>query len=116
MINAGIGFRIHGSVHHSIGSLLPEEGAAPTFAQLCIYDSDHELQNRLGAVPNFRLNPVILSGLQQMLHEHNPFVRDIKRAAAEGGSEGCLIIREGVICVLCSFQLQQSLQSLDSCQ
>jgi len=49
-INTGRGpyiFRINGVVHHRIGSLIPEEGNRPQYAQLYIYDTENEVQNRL---------------------------------------------------------------------
>src|SRR5436189_217331 len=39
-------FRIHGQIYHCIGSLLPDDGCSPTFAQLYIYDTEHENRNR----------------------------------------------------------------------
>ncbi|PKY52677.1 hypothetical protein RhiirA4_326788, partial [Rhizophagus irregularis] len=39
-------FQIHGQVYHRIGSLLPEVGHSPMFAQLYIYDTEHENENR----------------------------------------------------------------------
>jgi len=50
LINTGRGpyiFRINGVVHHRIGSLIPEEGNRPQYAQLYIYDAENEVQNRL---------------------------------------------------------------------
>lgn len=41
-------FKINGVVHHRIGSLIPQRGTKPKFAQLYIYDTEHETQNRLG--------------------------------------------------------------------
>ncbi|CAG8495302.1 12495_t:CDS:2 [Cetraspora pellucida] len=39
---AGIySFRIHDEMYHSIGTILPDDGAAPQFAQLYIYDTEH---------------------------------------------------------------------------
>lgn len=43
-------FRLHGQTYHSIGSLLPEPGAPPKFAQLYIYDTENETENRLNAL------------------------------------------------------------------
>lgn len=40
-------FKINGVVHHRIGTLLPHHGTRPKFAQLYIYDTDHEPQNGL---------------------------------------------------------------------
>ena len=39
-------FRLHGQTYHSIGSLLPEPGVPPKFAQLYIYDTENETKNR----------------------------------------------------------------------
>ena len=43
-------FRLHGQTYHRIGSLLPEEGAPPKFAQLYIYDTANENENRARAL------------------------------------------------------------------
>lgn len=51
-VNQGRGpycFKIHGQNYHRIGSLLPDEGSTPKFAQLYIYDTEHEVQNRMNA-------------------------------------------------------------------
>ena len=65
-----------------------------------IFDSNHELQHCLDVVPSFSLDPAILRQLQEMMHEHTPYVQQFKYAAAEGAPTGCLIIREGMpICV-----------------
>ncbi|XP_019195688.1 PREDICTED: uncharacterized protein LOC109189535 [Ipomoea nil] len=43
-------FRLSGQNYHLMGSLLPEEGKAPHFAQLYIYDTANEKNNRVNAV------------------------------------------------------------------
>lgn len=43
-------FRLHGQTHHKIGSLLPENNAPPKFAQLYIYDTQNETENRVAAL------------------------------------------------------------------
>jgi len=51
-INKGHGpyvFRMHGRNYHHIGTLLPEEGSKPRWAQLYIYDTENEVQNRISA-------------------------------------------------------------------
>ena len=51
-INKGKGpyvFRLHGQNYHHIGTLLPEEGNKPRFAQLYIYQTENEVQNRIDA-------------------------------------------------------------------
>lgn len=40
-------FILSGQNYHRIGSLLPPEGKTPKFAQLYIYDTHNELQNRM---------------------------------------------------------------------
>ena len=66
-------FRIHGSIYHRIGSLTPSLNSTPKFAQLYIYDTDHEIDNRL---LNFSgLDKTILLQLQKEMHEVNPYVK-----------------------------------------
>ena len=65
-------FRIHGEMYHRIGTLLPDFEIQPQFAQIYIYDTDHEVENRLNIIPN--LDSTILAELQQMLHDINPYV------------------------------------------
>jgi hypothetical protein len=48
--NSGRGppnIRIQGQTCHRMGSLLPKPGDPPKFAQLYIYDTENEIQNRL---------------------------------------------------------------------
>ena len=42
-------FCMGGQNYHSIGSLLPNAGSQPKFAQLYIFDTDNEISNRLQA-------------------------------------------------------------------
>ncbi|RGB32558.1 hypothetical protein C1646_626032, partial [Rhizophagus diaphanus] len=71
-------FHIHGEMYHRIGSLLPNSETQPQFAQIYIYDTDHEIQNRLNIMP--RLDPIILGELQQMLHDINSYVNQFRQA------------------------------------
>jgi hypothetical protein len=51
------------------------------FAQLYIYDTDHELDNRF---KNFNeLDKNILKRLQELMHRHNPYVKFFKQIALE---------------------------------
>ena len=43
-------FRLHGQNYHLIGSLMPLDGEKPKFAQLYIYDTDNEVNNRVESV------------------------------------------------------------------
>ena len=71
-------FRIHGQVYHLIGSLLPESGHPPMFAQLYIYDTEHENENRHSIMRD--LNDNTLLCLQNMLDECNPYVKNFRQA------------------------------------
>ena len=49
-INDGCGppqFILSGQNYHHIGSLLPDKGSSPKFAQLYIYDTENETTNRV---------------------------------------------------------------------
>jgi len=70
-------FRIHGEMYHRIGTLLPDSETQPQFAQIYIYDTNHEIQNRSNIIPG--LDPVILAELQQMLHDINPYVNKFRQ-------------------------------------
>ncbi|KAI5386607.1 hypothetical protein KIW84_072948 [Lathyrus oleraceus] len=39
--------RLHGQTFHRIGTMLPEIGQPPKYAQLYIFDTDNEIQNRM---------------------------------------------------------------------
>jgi hypothetical protein len=43
-------FRINGQIHHRIGSLLPENGQSPQYAELYIFDTKNEIENRIKAL------------------------------------------------------------------
>ncbi|CAG8735692.1 16402_t:CDS:1, partial [Funneliformis mosseae] len=62
-------FRIHSQVYHHIGSLLPEEGFQPAFAQLYIYDSVHKNAYRHNVMAD--LDNTILQNLLTVLDECN---------------------------------------------
>uniref|UniRef100_A0A0D3E4S6 ATP-dependent DNA helicase n=1 Tax=Brassica oleracea var. oleracea TaxID=109376 RepID=A0A0D3E4S6_BRAOL len=85
-INSGNGpftFRMHGQNYHRMGSLLPAEGDIPRFAQLYIYDTAHELQNRFNAQSKGKktdLDESILRGLIKMLDENNKLAKVFRMA------------------------------------
>jgi hypothetical protein len=41
---------MHDQNYHHIGTLLPEEGNQPRWVQLYIYDTEHEIENRINAL------------------------------------------------------------------
>ena len=71
-------FKIQGKLYHSIGSLLPKEGHAPRYAQIYLYDTDHQIQHRLGKTD---LNKCTMVDLQQTLHNVNSYIKSFKAAA-----------------------------------
>nr|GEU36318.1 uncharacterized protein [Tanacetum cinerariifolium] len=90
-INDGSGpyaFQINGHNHHRIGTLLPTHAdGRPRFAQLYIYDTEHEVDNRLyalnitspsGAVDNNLCS--LVQDLITMLDMHNPLVQSFRMA------------------------------------
>ncbi|WVZ69995.1 hypothetical protein U9M48_018704 [Paspalum notatum var. saurae] len=87
-INNGDGpyvFRVNGQIHHRIGSLLPLPNNCPKFAELYIFDTKNEIENRIRTLtreePNEQnLDPEIVKGLQRMLDEYNPLVKIFRQA------------------------------------
>ncbi len=71
-------YRLRGELYHRMGSLLPQPGKEPKFAQLYISDPRAELDGWMG---NFGgLNTDIMQSLQTMLHECNPYASIYQRA------------------------------------
>ncbi|XP_057734484.1 uncharacterized protein LOC130949897 [Arachis stenosperma] len=86
-------FRAQGSMYHSIGGFHPDQGARPRFLQLYIYDTDHELQNRM--LENTQLHESLVLKLQQLLHRYNPFIHVFHQHAQRLDVHECsLVIRE----------------------
>jgi hypothetical protein len=87
-INTGRGpyiFRINGVVHHRIGSLIPEEGNKPQYAQLYIYDTVNEVRNRLAIHSSDLGNESVVDdqvvrSLISMFDQYNPLVRQFRMA------------------------------------
>ena len=71
-------FRLHGAMYHKMGSLHPQDGQQPVYAQLYIYDDQAALAARNSRNPN--LDPFLMAELQQMLIANNPFVPLYKQA------------------------------------
>ncbi|KAM0839242.1 hypothetical protein ACQ4PT_060443 [Festuca glaucescens] len=78
-------FKISGSVCHRIGSLLPEEGKTPKYAELYIYHGGDEADNRIQALNKDDrveggLDKAIVKGLEVMLDTHNSLVKKFRMA------------------------------------
>ncbi len=72
-------FKIQGKVFHRIGSLKPNDGECPKFAQIYFHDSENELENRLNHNPH--LSKGILSRLQDCLKKVNPYIQSLQYAS-----------------------------------
>ncbi|KAF8393421.1 hypothetical protein HHK36_021665 [Tetracentron sinense] len=85
-------FRAQGVVYHKIGSLFPTEGSRPRYIQMYIYDTDHEIENRMAE--NNLLHIEIVTKLKQILDAHNPFVNIFRSLAQRPDLQTCrLLIR-----------------------
>ncbi|XP_061355511.1 uncharacterized protein LOC133300041 [Gastrolobium bilobum] len=77
-------FRVGRRVHHLMGSLLPPDSQTPKFAQLYIYDIDHEVDNRLGSLSSTRsedmLDLDIVQSLKEMLDKYNTVAQSFRYA------------------------------------
>ncbi|OWY91898.1 Helitron helicase [Phytophthora megakarya] len=92
-------FRVQGTICHRIGTLLPEDGAEPSFAQVYVYDGDmeHQVDRRMKIIDG--LDRTTLKALQMMLVANNPYVRRFL-TAGEMAREGVnlrLVIHEDPI-------------------
>lgn len=85
--------RIHGSLYHRIGSILPENGNSPAFAQIYVFDTTNELRNRYAT--NSHIMEATLSKLQCLMRDINPFVSDFTTMAemVATSPEGAPVIR-----------------------
>ncbi|KAI5422795.1 hypothetical protein KIW84_045996 [Lathyrus oleraceus] len=86
-------FHAQGAIFHKIGGFHLNQGSTSRYLQLYIYDTDHELQNRMRE--NSILNQVIVYELQKILHQRNFFVIVFRQLALEPNIEECrLLIKE----------------------
>ena len=69
---------MNGELCHHMGSLLPDEGQAPSYAQLYIYDPEAALDARRRR--NRNLDPTVLMDLQTMILAVNPYATLYKHA------------------------------------
>ncbi|CAI8596841.1 unnamed protein product [Vicia faba] len=74
-------YRIHGQSCHCIGSMLPLPGQNPHFAQFYIFDTEHEIQNKVDGVrTKTGVDINIVKKLCSMLYEHNVHAKRFKMA------------------------------------
>lgn len=86
-------FRAQGAIYHRIGSLLPTTNDRPRYLQVYIYDTEHELDNRMSQ--NEVLDRNLVEKIQGVLDDHNPFVHTFRFLSRRQDLPNCrLIIRE----------------------
>lgn len=77
-------FRICGQNYHRIGSFLPVDGQQLKFAQLYIYDTKHEVSNRMQPFSSSRkqieIDSSFICGLIDMFDEVNVIVKAFRMA------------------------------------
>ncbi|XP_061360528.1 uncharacterized protein LOC133304501 [Gastrolobium bilobum] len=86
-VNEGSGpycFRVRGQVHHLMRNLIPPDNTSPKFAQLYIYNTENEIDNRLDFLSPTNnediLDPGIVRSLKEMLDEHNRIAQSFRYA------------------------------------
>lgn len=81
-------FRIQGRLNHLVGSLLPEEGAEPSFAQMFVLGTNDEDEIHLRIAQSQRgLDPAKVKKIVEFLTKNNPYAQ-IFRLANEISGEG----------------------------
>ncbi|OMO78514.1 hypothetical protein COLO4_24731 [Corchorus olitorius] len=77
-------FQTLGHNYHYMGTLLPEEGRRPRYAQLYVVDTANECENHISPfvsdVGETIVRPDIVQGIQQMLDEVNEVVKIFRSA------------------------------------
>ncbi|GJV74547.1 hypothetical protein Tco_1506131, partial [Tanacetum coccineum] len=82
-------YRMHSENYHLAGPLLPETGKPAKFAQLYIFNTKNEIQNRIATVSNRegsssskhnKLHYKLTTDIRDLLNEINPLVKDFRMA------------------------------------
>nr|XP_042898738.1 uncharacterized protein LOC107440395 [Parasteatoda tepidariorum] len=85
-------FKVQGQVYHRIGSLQPQINDKPNFLQL-YFVGDQEKQSEQRCRNVLKAKQALVSSLQEMLHEHNNYVRSFKLAMEKMTPELKVIIQ-----------------------
>ncbi|XP_016165226.1 uncharacterized protein LOC107607839 [Arachis ipaensis] len=76
-------FILYGENYHLMGSLIPQEGDQAKFAQLYVFDTHNEIENRILAISGENTEKVyedIVRDLKIMLDQHNMLVKAFRMA------------------------------------
>jgi Helitron helicase-like domain at N-terminus len=86
-------YKICGQVYHRIGSLLPEEGQMPKYAQLYVYDSTDEVKMRIAALPDTsqrrNIDIRLVEQLRDMLDHENWLAKAFRMAKDRFKQDAC---------------------------
>lgn len=89
--------RICGQNYHKIGLLLPLDGQPPKFAQLYIYDTEHEVPNRMKPFNSLKnksgINENVVDELVKMFDKTNVIVQAFRIARDKCAQSGFLQVR-----------------------
>ena len=77
-------YKIQGELYHQIGPLRPEDGRAPLYSQLYIYDAAEALEHRQNNNP--QTSHATMDFLQRVMLDCNPFVPVYEQAASLASS------------------------------
>jgi len=81
-------FSIQGSLYHRIGSLIPDEGSNPQYAQIYFFDTDFSKQLERRSSIFTDLDRIVIAGIQNALNETHPYIQVLKCAREKwNGSE-----------------------------
>ncbi|XP_058726554.1 uncharacterized protein LOC131597913 [Vicia villosa] len=73
--------RLHGQTCHRIGTLIPDDGQTPQYAQLYIFDTDNEIDNRIKCFSDSDVvNRDVVGKLKDMLDNCNPHAKAFQMA------------------------------------
>lgn len=99
-INNGSGvyvYRINGQNHHRIGSLLPQHGKKPSYAQLYVFDTENEVSNRMSLFPSTThiggIDQGIVSELMKLFDECNEIVKAFRMVRDRFDQSGVVSVR-----------------------
>ncbi|XP_020243618.1 uncharacterized protein LOC109821874 [Asparagus officinalis] len=70
-------FRAQGQIYHNLPSLIPEKNK-PSYFQLYFYDTENELQNRMGILDNANMSTTTTKRLMDIL-EGNPYAKFLRK-------------------------------------
>ncbi|KAL0405673.1 UNVERIFIED_CONTAM: hypothetical protein Slati_3881200 [Sesamum latifolium] len=80
-------------MYHKIDKLLPSPETRPRYIQMFIYDTEHEIENRL--LENNGLDRELVDKIKHILGAHNPFVQTLWQLAQRDDILDCkLLIKE----------------------